>query len=467
MLAVAVACPLLLGAAAAEALGIARREDGLAWSAWSLALGCGLLGALVFVAWVSPLTIPAGAVAVVLASLVGSAALSGAARRRAAPRAPVAATSAWTRAARGERALFWLALTLVLACAFDLILDSSARAACTGDEGHIWSAKAKAMLIAGGPGDGFAALLSRHGANHHEWAVAHADYPLLNPLLQMWTFQLTGSFAVAAGRVCVQMFALAGLLALSAGLRRHARPALAAALLVLVASAEPFRDGLSNACGDGMLVASTALACEAWLRARTDSTARPRAVVAWGAALALGAWTKNEGVLIALAFGAAALVTARGERRRVALALLPAAGVAAFTFAFNAAHGLSNDLIVERGEPFWTRAFEHAGERAVPVADYLAREVLLDSSASRLLWLAIALSAVALARLPRTGALLAPALACAAVLAGYAFVFLGTPWEPAYHLRTAAARIAFHVLPAGAIWLAAATSELRVRADSP
>ena len=80
------------------------------------------------------------------------------------------------------------------------------------------------------------------------------------------------------------------------------------------------------------------------LRLRQRDGEGPRWLVLWGLALAVCAWAKNDGLLVAAAFALAA-VLARPPWRRLALALLPLLWVVLFTSLFNRAHGFENDLV--------------------------------------------------------------------------------------------------------------------------
>ncbi len=445
--------PFLLGAAAAAAFGIRPRDDALLWAAWCWALGAPATAVLVLLPWCLGLGPRPGVGPgwTAGAALALAAVLAWKARGRGGGASP---PGPWARASRLERGLFRLVLALCATVVLDRMLVAASQALSLGDEAHIWAGKAKAMYFAGGPGEGLSGLVRRG-------FVVHADYPLLNPLLHLWAFAVSGRVVHVENRLCIQLFTLAALLALAAGLRRRVRPAVAAGLLLLVVSTAPFGQVLAGYGGggsaDGMVVAGATLALDAWLRHRDGEG--ERWLLLWGLGLALCAWSKNDGQLIAVAFAAAAALSPV-PKRRLALALLPCAAAALLTWGFNAAHGFENDLLHKGGMPFWERAVRLFGERAGAVAGYFARTVFLRSENSRLLWIAAVLLCAASPRRILGERLRTPALFLALVLAGYAVVFIGTPLPLDSHLLSAGARVCFHVLPAAALWLAAAAAAL-------
>lgn len=85
--------------------------------------------------------------------------------------------------------------TFLLACFCLLhITAGAARPIVEGDEGNIWSLKAKSLLLDYYLGD-FA--LAQH------WNL-HPDYPLLNPLLQAWVHSQFGQIEHFAARFLVR-----------------------------------------------------------------------------------------------------------------------------------------------------------------------------------------------------------------------------------------------------------------------
>src|SRR5213076_106620 len=97
---------------------------------------------------------------------------------------PVARPAALPPAAAARKAaeVAWLAgVGALLALTVLRMLAGSSRPCIEGDEGNIWSLKAKTLFTGLGPE--FASL---QGAN------PHPDYPLLDSLLQAWVYALHG-----------------------------------------------------------------------------------------------------------------------------------------------------------------------------------------------------------------------------------------------------------------------------------
>src|SRR5262249_40372047 len=104
-------------------------------------------------------------------------------------------------------------------------------------------------------------------------------------------------------------------------LRRLVRPALAAALLLLVVLNQGLETDTWWALSCGIVAFGTLAAADGWLR--FDATGRPRDFARCAAGLAAALWAKNEGTLLALLFGAAIAIAALvSPRTRARLASL-------------------------------------------------------------------------------------------------------------------------------------------------
>lgn len=448
-LALALGLPLVLGCALLRLLGVAWRSDRLAYLGWAWIAGaCGT--ALVVFGWLwSGLARDVALVPDVL--VLAAAVLAWQVGRRRPVEDLGVASPGGERGPRPERALFALVLAAVLLLTLARVLLGTLHPIVTDDEGNFWAMKAKVAFLQGFT-PGFGATLREPNF------VYNADYPNLNPLLQVWTFAHAGGIVHVANRLPIQLFALAQVLVAAAALRRVVRPGLAAALLlVLVAPAEAlFQTRLAH--GDLLVGLGALVVLDAWLRWRATATPAAFRLLALGLALMLG--SKNEGLMyvacIALALGLARLLApgtepARAPRAPLRWLLLPLAVLVA-GWAFNAWFGFSSGFLAnERREAgMLTLAVTQLGERFPLVAGHLLREVLLSPAHSGLV-LAAVLLAAPVSWLRRE--VLVPALALALALGGIAVVFLGAPHDVRWHLDTAAARVTFQLFPAAVLSL--------------
>lgn len=444
-LVVAAAClgPLMLGAPLLEAMGLGPRRDRLAFLAWAwagggvtlalLLLGCFLLG--VPAAWWGVVPIPAALV------------LLGCARRARVVDAAPGVADAGAAAPIGWGYGVWVA---VLA-AFTLLhsVAGAARPCVEGDEGNIWSLKAKTLFAGLGPD--FAALQVHN---------LHPDYPLLNPLLQAWVYALHGGIDHFLNRVPVQAFALALLLALAAALRRRL-PALPAGLLLLLCVGAADFGGLArSAYADGMLACGLVLAVDGWLRHAAGEGAAARRLGALG--LLLAAWSKNEAALFVVAAVAAASLLALLRRVRfrpgaAAAFSLPALLVLALTWACNAAFGLRNDLLGANptGQGMLALFVAQFGERFPAVLARAGNEMLAPGSPQGAMLLLLPLCLLLVPRRALAAGPGVPGLALLFSAVGLHLVYVGSHLGLQFHLQTSYTRVLFQLLPAFLVWLAA------------
>ena len=472
-LASALGAPLLLGAGVLSGLGIRARTDRIAYLGWAWASGA-LVTGLVLLGWAS-VGAPLSARAIVPFLVAVALCCLGLARvRRGPPLEPHARPADDPR----ERLLFGLALAVLLLVACDRSLTAALQPVLRTDEAMIWAAKAKAIFSAGGLDERYAETADY---------VLHADYPALNPLLQILVFAHAGEIVHFAGRAPIQVAQLALLLVLASALTRRIRPALA--LLVLVPCAAlagaPTGDLLATAYSDGMVALGVAIAVDAWLRWEEDGERAWIALASIG--LAFATFAKNEGLFFAGIFVAAVVVsrlTRAGRpfgstwfaRARAALPLALAFTPFALTRASNARFGFEGDLTGTAnaaGAPIWETIPDQLADRGGLVVGYVTREVLLDPGNSRLLFALAALVALAYPARVARGKLLVPALLFGLAAVGYGLVFVGSPHhlgrpEAAkwWHLDTACVRVYAQMLPAVGVWLAAAAGELVTPAGS-
>ncbi|MCA8952986.1 MAG: hypothetical protein KDE27_25975 [Planctomycetes bacterium] len=446
------AVPLLLGILLLRLLGLRHRDDRIGFPAWSWLLGCLALAALlrlcreiglpVGVWWAAPL--PALGLLLLVPRLLG-------ARRRAAAASASAVppTPAWFHAFVAVGVLFCLWFALV---GFD-------RPCLEGDEGNIWSLKAKSLLVDwdgsyGGPG--FAAA--------QVWNL-HPDYPQLNPWLQAWVYALTGvpDFEQFANRWPIQLCDVALFVATAAALRRLVAPILAAMLAALVLLEPEFRDLCRTAYADGMVAFGVVVALDAFLRWRSGG---PRAF-AWLAALgfAFALASKNEATLY-LASLALALPIARWLLRREPLCgglvgrnlalLLPPILVAVNTTMWNRRFGMKSDLFGANptGKSMFALMAEQWRERVPLLAGEAARAVAALEHSHAVFGLLL-FAAIVVPRRAFGRELALPLLALFGSLAGLHLVYVGSFLPLRFHLDTSYLRVLFQLLPAAVVLLGA------------
>ncbi|MHC5210481.1 MAG: hypothetical protein ACYTG2_07180 [Planctomycetota bacterium] len=458
----AVAVPWLLGAASLAGLGLRRRGDALAFLGWAWVAGTFVVG-LAFLGWLGA-GLPVRGFVILPQALLLPALWLLVRSRRAPAREPEAAraAAAGPEGTRVGRLMFASAFALVLVLACDRIVLGSVFHVSIADEAVIWAAKAKALFV----NDGFGGDLATPA-----WTgprMMHADYPLLNPLLQLWVFGLAGGIVHAVNRLPIQVFVPALALVLAGALRLRARPSLAAVLLLLLMTSEPMPEMTARALSDVMVALGFALALDAFARFRRTGEAHwwKLCVVA----LAFLAWSKNEGLMLVLAVAVPALLSLRWQgavpaARRPrpsewAWLVLPVV-VVAVQWAVNARHGFRNDL-VEGGmlAAAWPRVGAELPERVATLWEHLSTVIVRDPGGGHLL-LAMFLGLALL--FPRRLLMRCEWVTAWAVilgLLGYVLVYLGTPQELDWHLGTSLRRILFHLTPAAVMWTAAAAEEL-------
>lgn len=438
--------PLLLGIGVLRLCGVRWHDDRLAFTAWiwpagTLSLAAVLLGCLL------THVPPAHWVSVVAAA---TAALHATVWRRR------ATTTGAVRAAGGGW-LFACALAIGVVITLYAMLSAAAEPCVVGDEGSLWSMKAKALWFDWYAGD------FRHGQR----LSTHADYPLLNPLLQAWTYSLAGGITLFENRLPIQLATLALVLATAAALRRHGRGWLASLLLSVLLLDPSQRAACLAAEADGMVALGLVVALDGWLRARASDARGHRAMLAIGFAFALAA--KNEAVMYALATMLAASLCWIGGRRHLgATKLEPAPSAAGWRWCvlplaviawhagWNRWFGFQNDLAGgnPRGESFSSLFTAQFCERIGPV---LLAGVRLLTSLDRAhgVLLLVLLAPLLWPRRAFTRSLGVVTLALLGSVVGVHLVYIGSWLELQYHLTTSHARVLYQLVPASLVWFAA------------
>ena len=340
-------------------------------------------------------------------------------------------------------------------CVFHFVA-AAARPSVEGDEGNIWSLKAKSLLVDWYGGDFAAAQV---------WNL-HPDYPLLNPLLQAWVHSQAGEILQFENRLLVHLCVLGLWLALCVALRRRVGGWLAALLALTVLLAPRFFWLCRPSFADGMVALGAVLAIDGWLRYRDSGRPAWLRLAALGAALAL--WSKNEAALYAasVAIAAALAVVLRRARLRppsaaAAGALLIPLGVVTAQVLWNRQFALRNDLFGDNPtgksvttlfvEQFQERAWV-VGGRALWLISNVAREfgVLLVVFTAPLIWPRIALGK----------RLFVPTLALIGSAVGLHLVYVGSHLDLDQHLATSHERVLHQLVPVALVWFAALVGEV-------
>lgn len=467
--------PVFLGRGLLSLLGLRWRDDRWAWWGWVWVAGA-LGTAALLLAWLALGGPPDERALVPVA--VAAVLLTWWSARRPRSEAQPAAPATWSGAA-------WSLLVLVMLLWGAAVLGAgSSRALALGDDASLWAFKARLLHGGGGLGAGFAeqveAVQQSRGAIEplNAWlrqreaaglgtgtAVPwhalgprhHLDYPLLNPLLQLWTFCAAERRLVWQNRLPIQLGGVALLLILAGALRSACGGPVAALLLLAVASLALTRQALGLAYSDGLVAAGLLLGWDGLRRFERDGRRAWLALAALGFTLA--AWSKHEGALDLLALVVAALVLRAGWLARAwAWIVLPAAALGV-TWLVNRVFGLGNDLLAAGaldlsrlpalGRFLWSTLLLPPWSAGAGGADavganglfLLAACVVLVDGAWRGPWRRDSFLAVA-------------ALALAASLALRLLAYLVTPHDLDWHLQTSGLRVSSQLLPATALWLA-------------
>jgi len=441
--ALSLAVPCLLGLLVLRALGLRFATDRLAWPAWVWLTGSLLTAAIelaVLVAgagterWVHDLAALALALGLFLAG-----------RHR--PPQPAAPRRPFT----GEQLLFLALVALALVYVLNQLLLATLEPIYFDDEAHFWAERAKLLYTAGGFGPEYQAGLR---------TLDHSEYPLLNPLLQVWVFVHAGEILHVLNRLPMQLAVPAVVLLLASGARRTLR-APAAGLLVLTFVGSMLIVLVVRRAHSDILVAFGGLVLlDAYLRWREERHDAWIVLAALGAAYL--AWAKNEGqlVLAALALVAAlerwrsARAGLRFELRLVHLAWLVPASAVGVTWLHNRVFELHSKLVGPGAASggLVARLLDQWQANTSEVLGFFA-ETAVNGSDFQLLPLALLL--LVLADLGTARRLRAPLLVLALVLAGFALVLIATPAEVTWHLKTAGKRLALQVYPALTLLVAA------------
>lgn len=440
--------PFVLGAALLRRLGIGARGDRLGFGAWSLLAGGLGSGAVLFAWCLFELPLDARWIAPTLLLLAGLLAW-----RTPRPQ-PFGAPPPRAGAGRSEELVFLLVVALLGWSVVAASLRASTRSIILDDEASLWAMKALLLFDCGG-------LSEAYGVRTAAYPESHPDYPLLNPLLQLWAFVHARAPLAVENRLPIQVFVLGLVLALASALRTLVRPGLAAVLLLLAQANGLVMQMTRTAGADQMVAFGLLVALDGLLRAARSGDERGYRLAALGMAFAVA--SKNEGApFVAALLVALALATAWPGRRacgppkRVWLWFLLAFAPLAASVYVRQRYGFTNDLV--HGNTF-ANLRAQLGERLVPLTRLLGGLLFTRLGDHHGLFAAfLVLCALAPRRLLR------PRLRTATLFllflhAGWFLIYVATPHDLEWHVMSSARRLVYTALPACLLWLALVLAE--------
>jgi hypothetical protein len=299
-------------------------------------------------------------------------------------------------------------------------------------------------------------------AVHPAMSYSHVDYPLLLPATIARAWSLSGGSSPWGPVLVAGFFTLAAVLVVTmavASLKGATQGYLAGIVLCLGPVPNQGTRLYADVPVSCYFAASAALLA---LAARAPSREH-RLLTLAGAFVGAAAWTKNEGALfavVALSMWSLFVLRARGWRALAASGRSLIGGMAFFLVILallKHAAGTGNDLLASYGRS--------AGMLLTDSTRYLAiLDVFREHARSGLAWM-LGAAGVFLIVAPRREQRVALALPLcalpAAMLIGYFFAFVTTPYDLAWHLGTAADRLFVQLLPVAvlAFFLVAPTLE--------
>ncbi len=480
--------PSLLGVGLLRYAGIGASEDRLAYAAWAYVAGMMATGTLLFLWLCLGLPLSAGLLHPLLLAAAGLCFFLSRRRSERRDQAAAAATP-WQRSGRLEKSVFAAILALVLVATCQRIMDGNLLPIADADEALIWSTKAKLIHSSGGFGQDLAQ--NARGLEHSaaffdafEMAIQkglqdpaltqnkilmdaprtapnhHLDYPVLNPLLQVWVFAHAGGPLQWENRLPIQGFALALLVLLAAGLRHVLRPALVAALVAIFAVMNETLTSTRTCYADVMVGVGMVIACDAWLRSQQDRTGPWWWLVLLG--LSVAAWSKNEGMMYLCVAVVAGLLACWGRlpgaashnpfAGRAGVLVIPFLFLGA-TLSINFIFGFTNELIGSEasGSSFLERLMDQQ-DRGAAIAGFTFDKLLM----SRDRYFVFLGFFVLLASCPAR-AFTGPQRACSLFLVlavfGILAVYMATPAKIHWHLATSAPRVTWQLAPCMLLWM--------------
>ncbi|HWA97675.1 MAG TPA: hypothetical protein VG713_04260 [Pirellulales bacterium] len=366
------------------------------------------------------------------------AALIVAARR---PRAVVHSAACSPRA---SRALQVAAAAVAVSAIAAIVLAGRSEPDGFSDAWEIWNLRARQIYNLGD--DWRAAFAS---------ATQHPDYPLLVPTTnaRLWTY--AGSEIGASPRL-VQAVFLGAIAAILTGALSQVRDTSAALLAVVLL--------LGNVrllmlvvwqYADVALAGCVTAAIVLHALSHVDGSTNAATFCLAGAMAGLACWTKNEGWLALAAIGFAELARFGHRRqtwRRIAALAMGAALPVAVALAFKHSIPAGNDLAAGQNvHDTLAKLFDPARLTTILGAAFQQGWVALKAMGIAVLAGGLLLGRHSNSSTQR-GAIVAATTMLGVIAAGYCGVYMITPHDLTWHLRTSMDRLILHLYPA-AIWI--------------
>jgi hypothetical protein len=351
------------------------------------------------------------------------------------------------------RVLFAVILSQVLySFAYSLTMPLSG-----WDAWFIWFVKARAFFL---DGSVKAAFLTDPA-----YVQDHPDYPLLVPLALSWIYTAIGSAQEEAGKIIYPLQFAALLSVFHYGVRRFTGSRTTGLLFTALLSVTPIV--LVHAAGFPVQIDSSYtgkdltgyadlalsayfLGAAVFILLYASEGRGPFAFIA-ALMLAMGAWTKNEGLTYAL-LGFIILVLSallkRGKGRdfkTLALALVPLALFILPWSVYKAVLGLGNEYVQSMGPGVFFSNLSRLGQ----IIPYMAGFMFMKPGVMGLVWWAYAASIVLSFRMLISAKTLVLHSLILGQLGIYTFVFIITPVDLKWHLATSVDRLVLHLIPLG------------------
>ncbi|MEK6643064.1 MAG: glycosyltransferase family 39 protein [Planctomycetota bacterium] len=313
-----------------------------------------------------------------------------------------------------------------------------------------------------------------------EMTGVHPDYPLLQPLVVSRLWVLLGDDSTIIPRLTSSLFTLATAVVLFTSVARLRGMVVACVALTILVSSPVVAEEAASQFAD-MPVAFYFLAATVALTSAVNAKFGINRLLALaGLCAGCAAWTKNEGVLFTAALLVSTFVVmckSHGLRRAIKSVIVVLAGASPMLLLVAAAKlsfSWKNDLFHERGmshllalltDASRYRAFGHWFAELLPG--------IISPWMLSLMALLIVMSGWT-ARSPghtlesiRNPHCLAAALTLTLVALGYTLIYLTTPHDIGWHLRTSLSRLILHLWPSLLFVIFSGASALRACPQNP
>lgn len=462
----ALGVPLLLGAGILRAAGLSRKRHAWMWASALFPAGATALAIVLFACMAVGVSVRTPVPGMIAAGI--GLALFVFPREK-----NVGTPSSLPRHSKAARFASAPLVLLCLATVAFVVAGAARKPIHRDDDALIWGMKAHFLHHHEVFDDALQATMADATRGGH-----HLDYPLLNPLLQVWVTTVAGEHDAALVRWPTFLWFLSFTLLLLSTTRRHCGPVtgtLLSAALIGAGVTWVIADGAKSDLITALALLGLLDAAVARLRGEGEHAT---ALVALFAAVLV--WSKNEGLMLGVVALIATWMTAprgflRGLGRPAALWFLAPLAVVVGQMWFNTRFELVNDLLTggegsdERslttmllenfGPRFGTIARAYAGNMAFVLAD--SGEVVHRFGYHNGLYLAFILLAVLAPKAALSGATRLVTLTCFGGLAAYFLVYVISYQDLDWHLFTSLPRVQSHLLPAMVLGLAMILGGLR------